>query len=179
MKKTIYILRHAEARGQEKAAPLTKVGEQQAEELVTFFENKRINCIYSSPFKRAIQTIEPLAKVLKQKIILDPRLGERILSSKDLPDWRSKLAATFLDEELSFPGGETSKEATIRIREVIDEIKGDTILVTHGNIMALLLRSYDPSFGFKEWERLTNPDIYQLRIKSNDFSLDRIYNKKN
>src|SRR5699024_6172320 len=177
MVKIIYIIRHAEAEGQDKDAVLTLRGESQAKELVDFFNNKNHTYIYSSPFKRAIQTIKHLAESVHKEVILEDNLRERLLSTTNFPDWKEKLAATFSDDDLSFEGGETSKEASVRIRKLVDELPTSSIIVTHGNIMALLLRSCDSSFGFTEWESLSNPDIFQLIIKANDISLKRIYNK--
>lgn len=68
-------------------------------------------------------------------------------------------------------GGESSKEAMNRIVKVVDDIIAsglkNTIIVTHGNIMSLLLNNYDKNFGFEEWKSLSNPDVYLLRISEN------------
>jgi broad specificity phosphatase PhoE len=37
-----------------------------------------------------------------------------------------------------------------------------TLLVTHGNLMALLLKNFDDRIGFAEWQQLTNPDVYRI-----------------
>ena len=36
------------------------------------------------------------------------------------------------------------------------------VVVTHGNVMALLLHSVDATFGYRGWKSLTNPDVYML-----------------
>src|SRR5699024_2182550 len=98
----------------------------------------------------------------------DERLAERVLSSINLPDWYEKLQETFINKELRFTGGESSQEAMNRIVNVIEEISmsndEDVIVVTHGNILALLLHYYDHTFGFKNWEELRNPDVFELEI---------------
>jgi 2,3-bisphosphoglycerate-dependent phosphoglycerate mutase len=38
------------------------------------------------------------------------------------------------------------------------------VLSTHGNLMALILQSFDPSVDFMFWKSLTMPDIYKLNI---------------
>ena len=54
-----------------------------------------------------------------------------------------------------------------RGRAVVDEVVRATtsasVIVTHGNLLALLLKSFDPQIGFAEWECLTNPDVYRVR----------------
>ncbi|HWI60619.1 MAG TPA: hypothetical protein VNT75_02140 [Symbiobacteriaceae bacterium] len=34
------------------------------------------------------------------------------------------------------------------------------VIVTHGNLMTLLLKRFDHRFGFAEWRALSNPDVY-------------------
>lgn len=83
-----------------------------------------------------------------------------------MPDWLDKLQATYIDFELAYPGGESSKEAMKRIiRAVEDAAAGfeNTLIVTHGNIMSLLLHYYDKRFGFAEWKKLSNPDVFLLK----------------
>ena len=167
MSKNIYIVRHCQAEGQPPESQLTEVGFQQAAELAVLFSNMKINRILSSPYLRAIQTVEPMSKETNIRIEIDDRLAERTLSSEDLPDWMDKLKATYDDLELKYEGGESSKEAMTRIVSVVEEAFGsdteNTIIVTHGNIMSLLLKNYQDSFGFEDWKNLRNPDIFLLK----------------
>jgi 2,3-bisphosphoglycerate-dependent phosphoglycerate mutase len=166
MSKNIYIIRHCEAKGQPPESSLTEKGQKQAQELARYFSNTHIDRIISSPFLRAIQTIEPLGKKRGIKIEKDERLAERTLSSGDLPDWLEKLEATYEDLDLKFEGGESSREAMDRIVQVVEEAyeteADNIVIVTHGNIMSLLIRYYQPSFGFEDWKNLGNPDVYRL-----------------
>ncbi|PFH85400.1 histidine phosphatase family protein [Bacillus sp. AFS088145] len=178
MDKEIYLIRHCEAEGQPFEANLTKRGLIQAKQLSDFFSKIKIDQIVSSPFLRAIQSIEPTSNEKKIAIVLDERLSERKLSSIDLPDWLEKLKATFEDFELKFDGGESSQEATNRAISVIDEIiKSEnkiTIVVTHGNLMSLIIKQFNKEFGFEKWKSLSNPDIYLLKIKNNEFDCERL-----
>jgi len=38
------------------------------------------------------------------------------------------------------------------------------VLSTHGNLMALILRAFEPSNNFLFWKSLTMPDIYNLSV---------------
>ena len=115
MKKRIYIVRHCETKGQPPESQLTEKGLAQAKYLSGFFSNTKIDRIISSPFLRAIQSVEPISEETNIKIEIDECLSERTLSTTDLPDWLEKLKATFNDLELKFQGGESSKEAMNRI----------------------------------------------------------------
>ncbi|MGT8904693.1 histidine phosphatase family protein [Bacillus safensis] len=131
-----------------------------------------LNQIISSPYKRAIQTIEPLAHTKQLEIKIDQRLSERVLSSKPIDDWYEKLKLSFTDLHMTCEGGESSLEAMNRIVEALHEQikleKDYTLFVTHGNIMSLLLKHADPSIGFEEWKKLSNPDVYTLKYFSPD-----------
>ncbi|WP_210365814.1 histidine phosphatase family protein [Bacillus sp. REN3] len=182
MTKKMYVVRHCEARGQAAEAQLTEQGEKQAEFLAEFFSDKKIDRIVSSPFLRAIQSVEPLSRKTNIKIEIDDRLSERILSTTDLPDWYEKLKETFNDEELKFEGGESSLEAMNRIVSVVDEVfkseTESTLIVTHGNIMSLLLKNFKSEFGFGCWKSLSNPDVFQLSLIGNEVIIERIWKEQ-
>jgi len=167
MSKNIYIVRHCQAIGQPAESQLTEEGFKQADDLALFFSNIQVNRIISSHFLRAIQSIEPLSKERNISIEVDERLAERTLSSVDLPDWLDKLKATYDDLDLKYEGGESSREAMDRIVSVVEEaFESDAeniVIVTHGNIMSLLLKNYQDSFGFEEWKKLSNPDVFLLK----------------
>lgn len=178
--KSVYIIRHCEAKGQASDAQLTEQGFKQALDLSNFFSEIQVDRIITSPYERAIQSIQPLAKQLNIEVEIDGKLTERVLSTKDISDWKDKLRTTFEDVELKFEGGESSQEAKARIVDVVEKIFNDvsenTIIVTHGNIMSLLLNNYNKSFGFDDWQGLTNPDIYVLREMGNKVTYKRLWN---
>ncbi|MGE8035492.1 histidine phosphatase family protein [Lysinibacillus sp. NPDC093692] len=182
MKKRIYIVRHCEAQGQPPESQLTEKGLIQANYLSEFFSNREIDRIISSPFLRAIQSVAPIREETNIDIEIDERLSERTLSTTDLPDWFEKLKATFNDLELKFQGGESSKEAMSRIVTVVDEIfkseAENTIIVTHGNLMSLLLMHYDNSFDFDCWNSLSNPDVFVLYYTNNEVNIERLWQEE-
>ena len=176
--KTIYLVRHCSATGQAPNADLTAIGFQQAQDLVSFFENKEVEHIISSPYLRTIQSITPTALCKQLKIQTDSRLAERILSDIDLPDWMTQLEKTFSDMDLRLPGGESSREATARGVEVIMQMPNQSILVTHGNLMSLILKHFDDSYGFQEWKSLSNPDVFTLDFDHSISNIERVWNKE-
>ncbi|MFD2045463.1 histidine phosphatase family protein [Ornithinibacillus salinisoli] len=177
--KRIYIVRHCKAEGQPAEASLTEEGQTQALELCHFFSSVKIDRIVSSPFQRAIQTIQPLANQSHLEVELDNRLKERVLSNQNLPDWMEKLQTTYEDVHVKFAGGESSQEAMNRIVEVVLEIfnsgSENTVMVTHGNIMSLLLKHFDNEFEFEDWKKLSNPDVYVLKCENFRVKYERIW----
>jgi 2,3-bisphosphoglycerate-dependent phosphoglycerate mutase len=49
-----------------------------------------------------------------------------------------------------------------------------TAVVTHGNLLALLRKSFDDSVGFAAWEALAYPDIYRLDFAEESPSIERV-----
>lgn len=82
---TLYFVRHAKAgsredwTGDDRLRPLTKKGKKQADELVAALKRYPIIAIYSSPFVRCVQTVEPVARArgleVKQSAALAEGMG--------------------------------------------------------------------------------------------------------
>jgi broad specificity phosphatase PhoE len=79
---TFYVVRHAKAGsrghwiGDDRQRPLSKKGIKQAETLVEILAPLSIAAVYSSPFLRCVQTVEPLARVRKLPVKQSPSLAE-------------------------------------------------------------------------------------------------------
>lgn len=170
MSQVLYLVRHCQATGQEPNAPLTETGKQQAIALADQLGELEIERIISSPFARAYQSIAPLSESLGLTVEIDERLIERVLSPVSLDNWRKRLAETFVDIDLSFAGGESSRTAMERgvavVREAMRQTTGSVVIVTHGNLMTLILKQFDDQVGYAEWESLRNPDVYYIRFDS-------------
>ncbi|MGG0720665.1 histidine phosphatase family protein [Bacillus mycoides] len=168
--KKIIVIRHCSATGQERNAELTNIGRDQSNTVATFLmENHlQIDHIISSPFVRAIDSIRPYALQANLSIQEDERLAERILSTVLMDDWLQKLEYTFTNIDIAFSGGESTKQAMDRATSLIQEVltleHETTLLVTHGNLLTLILKHFDHTIGFDEWKTLTNPDIYEITL---------------
>ena len=173
----LIVIRHCKATGQEREATLTQEGYEQAQQLVHFLEHFPIQRVISSPFTRAIETITPYVNKQGLQIKIDDRLQERVLSTENMDDWMEKLQQTYINYDLKFNGGESSNEAMSRVYEVINEIgvEETVAIVTHGNLMSLLLHKITPTFGFQEWAQLSNPDVYILENKNGQFHVERFW----
>ena len=180
--KTIYFVRHCTADGQHKDSPLTTVGMRQAHLLSMFLSEQNIfvDKIISSPYLRAIESIKPYAESANKKIEIDQRLQERILSNEPIDDWLEVLERSFNDHQYSLIGGESANDAVQRANTLLEPLYTDDhikniILVSHGNLLALLFQQFDKRFGFNQWKELSNPDVYRLNIADENTSLERIW----
>ncbi len=75
----LYVLRH-ERRGSDASfySPLLKEGLDNSEKLVTYLDNEKIDLIFSSPFKRTLQTVKPYCDKKNLKINVEFSLYEKM-----------------------------------------------------------------------------------------------------
>jgi 2,3-bisphosphoglycerate-dependent phosphoglycerate mutase len=138
-----------------------------------------VELLVSSSYTRAQQSIAPLAQRLGLPVEIDPHLAERVLSAAPLEHWREAIRQTFEDLDLAWPGGESSRTAMVRGRAAIDArlTRPVRVLVvmTHGNLMTLILRSFETQFGFQAWEHLSNPDVYCIEMDAERVQVTRTW----
>ena len=162
----LILIRHCEATGQEPDASLTEIGQKQALTLTKFLTDYPIDHITTSEYLRAQQTIEPFAQMKGMSINRDSRFNERILSAEPIEHWQDIVRDSFDDHDLRAPGGESAREVLHRAWNGLNEVIGARYempaVVTHGNLLALVLHSLDYTFGFQGWKSLSNPDVFTL-----------------
>ena len=162
----VVLVRHAAATGQEADAPLTIDGQHQARALDHLLRQFRIDRVICSPFRRAVESIEPFCRQAGLRVETDPRLVERVLSVRNLMDWREHLRRSFDELDYCLESGESSRTAQERGMSVVREALVSTrrcAVVTHGNLLALILKWADTTVGFELWSRLSNPDVFVLQ----------------
>ena len=183
MIKKIYLVRHCEAEGQEPNASLSANGREQAVSLAQALSSIPFDKLYSSPYLRATQSIEPLALQLDKQITIDDRLEERHLTVESIENWLEELEKTFINLSYKLEGGESSREAASRgvavIQDVLYYAKEFALVMTHGNMLTLLLNYFDSSYGFHTWKSLNNPDVYCLTFNNDQIDcVDHVNLKK-
>jgi 2,3-bisphosphoglycerate-dependent phosphoglycerate mutase len=153
----------------EQERPLSDEGRHQAEELADELEPYQLHGIYSSPYPRAVQTVEPIARRRGLKVQLLDDMRERLLSPAALPGWRGHLERSFADDDYAVTGGETSRDAQRRGMGMLDllrarHLNGGRILVaSHSALITLILRALGPDVGYAFWEAMPYPAVYWLQ----------------
>ena len=129
MKNTYYFIRHAHSiyTPDEINRPLSDQGRESLVQL-DFLADKPITAIYSSPYQRSIQTVEPLAQSLKLAIQSDERLIERKLSSQAIADrdFEQCLMQLWSQPTFSLVGGESNQQAQQRSLALLHELEIST-----------------------------------------------------
>lgn len=166
---TLYLVRHARAHWvEDEQRLLSRQGRKEAQRVAQVLEAYPIGAIYASPFRRAHETVAPLAARLALPVHVEPLLQERRLGS--IPgDFLEAVAATWQDPSFAFPGGEANAAAQKRGTAVVRRLQEHpvaehVVLSTHGNLTALILQQFDPAVGYLFWKALTLPDIYRVCV---------------
>jgi len=166
----LYLVRHAHAEWTpDENRPLSVQGSEAAARVANILCEYPIHAIYSSPSRRACQTISPLAEMLGLTIHVEPDLQERKLGDGVFEDFFKAVEVTWLDPSFVHPGGESNITAQKRgitvMQRLLEQHPAEHIVFsTHGNLMALILQTFDPSVDFMFWKSLTMPDVYKLNI---------------
>jgi 2,3-bisphosphoglycerate-dependent phosphoglycerate mutase len=172
---SVYLIRHgkSELGGADAERGLEPEGhvhaEQIAERLVAV--TPPVKALYSSPFRRAGLTMEPLAKRLALPIAVADEFREKTMSDEPIADLKVARQRMWEDFDFRLPGGETNAEAQIRATNALRKIQAAhpdeaVAVVSHGTLMGLILNTYDPSFGYEEWLAITMPDIFRIDVPS-------------
>lgn len=170
----LYFVRHAESRyveGQERERGLTEQGHQDAGTVANLLHGEQIQRFYSSPYRRAVDTIQILADQSGGIVVTEEDLRERQLSSSDVKheNFREAKLRLYRDPTYAYPGGESGEQARSRAVAVIEQIlskhAGQKVVIgTHGDVMTLIFQHYNSSYGYDFWESTTMPDIYTLEF---------------
>jgi probable phosphoglycerate mutase len=131
--------------GRAKGLHLSDTGKQEALVVAERLSKiKKVAAIYASPLERARETAAPIAKALKQKVIINKGLlecdfgdwtGEELAKLMKLPEWSNvqRTPSTF-----RFPKGESFTEMQTRMVSTLDDLRkkhsgGVVICVSHAD----------------------------------------------
>lgn len=167
---SIFLIRHCESTGQAPDARLTEAGTKAAVALQEILDRLGIDAVYSSPFRRALETVAPYAESRKLTVGIDERFSERRLSPLPLTDWLDHIQRSFLDFDYRVAGGESMREAQARGIAALGDVASAShrapAVSMHGNLLSAILCSIDETFGFGDWQKLKNPEIFRVRWKA-------------
>ena len=161
----LLLVRHCESTDPAPDSHLTEAGFNQADQLAGYLAQFPIHAIICSPYRRAQETIAPLAGSSGIAIETDDRLAERRLSFQPRKRYRELVRMAFEKPKAIVPEGESARDALDRGWAALEDAfaaAGLPVLVSHGQLISLILHKIDPSFGFSGWEALSTPDVFLL-----------------
>ncbi len=178
MANTIYLVRHGENPANltnefsHKLVDysLTAKGIKQAQLTATYFKDKHIHEVYSSPLKRARETAEIIAKefglpvgVLEQFREINVGDLERLPPSKENWGQHDRILQAWIAgrHETRFPGGEDYTMLLARMRSGLEQITRDKmgrniVVVCHTGIFTSTIRAICPEMNPELIKRVRN-----------------------
>nr|WP_305794332.1 histidine phosphatase family protein [Halomarina rubra] len=166
--------------------PLSASGYAAAERVADQLADHTVDAVVSSPYERAVQTVEPLAERRGLAVERDDGFRERALTDGPVETigetFESAVRAVWDDWSFAWPAGESSDEAQTRgvaaVERTLDRHAGETVAVgTHGQLLTATLNRYDDRFDVTFWrEELTTPDVYEAQFEDGDLlAIERVY----
>ncbi|VTS12436.1 histidine phosphatase family protein [Streptococcus pseudoporcinus] len=182
MTTTLYFIRHAEpnyGNYDDLSRELTENGRVASQALIEVFSSIPIDAFYSSPYKRSIDTILPLANSRAKKIIMMNDLRERKLSDEWIEDFDAVAKKQWEAFNFKLPNGESLKEVQERnikvLHHIISESENQTVVIgTHGTALSTLINAYEPGFGFEEFNAIKPIFPWLVTFEFHDKTLKKI-----
>ncbi|PRX17819.1 2,3-bisphosphoglycerate-dependent phosphoglycerate mutase [Orenia metallireducens] len=172
----IYLVRHAQSKyvphDDDFHRPLSKKGKEDVEKITKYFKKVNINRVLSSPYTRAVHTIEGVANTKGLDIELIDDFRERKVSNKYLDDKEFSKFVKHQWEDFNYflEGGESLKEVQERgikaLKTVVEENEGKSIIIgTHGTWLGLILNYFDKKYDYEFWKSIKMPDMFLLSFE--------------
>ncbi|GIP53385.1 histidine phosphatase family protein [Paenibacillus vini] len=172
METVVYFVRHADSafvEGQERERGLSEQGARDAKIIKELLQDEPLDVFVSSPYVRSVETIQELADWKGKPIEQFEDLRERNIGQFAPMSFADAKRKVYEEPQFAFPEGESSLEAADRAAQallsLLVQYEGLTLLLgTHGDIMTLMLQTFDPRYGFEFWRSTTMPDIYRVHF---------------
>ncbi|HDR7796310.1 TPA: histidine phosphatase family protein [Bacillus tropicus] len=173
----IYMVRHGKSpklEGSERTRGLTEKGSLDAHRVTDILKAEAIDTFISSPYKRAVLTIEKAADFYEKEVLIYENLKEcmflsedQVISDKEVYPLVKKM---FSNRDFARREGESYTDCQRRVVKVLKEIlmdfQGQKIVIgTHGLVMTLMMNYFDEQYDFEFLMNTSKPDIYKMEFK--------------
>jgi 2,3-bisphosphoglycerate-dependent phosphoglycerate mutase len=149
--------------------PLTGEGRQAAEALADQLAVLPIRAIYSSPYRRARETVAPIASRANLPVRILEELRERRLATSPLDRAAFVEAVTNarIDPDRRLAGGESTRDAQLRGWAALEQIRtevdrGIAVAGTHGGLISILRWSLGAQFTVEEALAVPMPALFAV-----------------
>lgn len=155
MPRRLLLVRHAAPerprRIGEPHLPLSEMGWQQARALAGRLKGAPVRALYTSPYRRALETAHVLGESLGLEPVVDERLREwdagqwnGLRPDEVLSLFGSDWTQMARDPHFSPPGGEHAGQVSLRVQGLLADLRarhadGDLLLVAHSGVLAVLV----------------------------------------
>lgn len=159
---TVYFVRHAEPNymnHDDLSRELTPKGLEDSKLVTRFLADKGVDIVFSSPYKRARDTVRDFAEAFGLRIHIEDDFRERKVDSVWIEDFTSFCKRQWSDFDYKLSDGETLRETQTRnvaaLNRILREHRDHTIVIgTHGTALSTIIHFYDPRFSYADFEKI-------------------------
>ncbi|HZJ82770.1 MAG TPA: histidine phosphatase family protein [Clostridia bacterium] len=160
----LYFVRHAKPDFSIKddlTRPLTEDGKWDCKQVTGFLLKRNITKVFSSPFKRAIDTIKDFSDLSGLEINIIEDFRERKVADIWIEDFDVFAEKQWDDFHYKISGGESLNEVQQRniraLKYILKENNNENIVIgTHGTALSTIINYYDKNFGYSQFKRIKN-----------------------
>ncbi len=180
---TIYFVRHCQSNFDNKddrTRELTRKGLIERKNIIDFLVDKNIDIIFSSPYKRCLDTIKPFAEVLDLPINQIENLKERKIG-KWIENFNDYAIKQWNDFNYKIENGESLSEVQnrniIEITSILQKNSGKNIVIsTHGTAFSTIVNYYNNNYDYDSFLKIKSvmPFVACLTFDNNEMISCRI-----
>ncbi|NUS93873.1 MAG: histidine phosphatase family protein [Nocardia sp.] len=176
MRTSIFLVRHAQSvppapnGPDELHRPLTETGRIQANRLAVSLADLAPGIVLSSPYLRAVRTVEPAARRWNLPIHTDRELREWDSGIDPTPDYERRYRQSWARPQWARPGAESLHELTERALRTLTDIIDDppdrpVVIGSHGTFIARALVGLGcPGIDWAFQQAMPMPAVYRLEF---------------
>ena len=162
MRTIVYFVRHAEPNfnnHDDMSRELSEKGLKDRSLVTEFLKDMQIDSVLSSPFKRAVDTVQEFTEKQGMAIEVIEDFRERRIDSGWIEDFKGFCKKQWEDFDYKLSDGENLGEVQQRnvtaLEDVLKRYAGKNIVVgSHGTALSTIINYYDKSFGYAQFEEI-------------------------
>jgi 2,3-bisphosphoglycerate-dependent phosphoglycerate mutase len=144
--------------------PLTTEGLAAAASLAPRLAELAPAAVVSSPYLRAVQTVQPAADLLGLPIDTDFSLREWDFGYAPTPDYERLDAESWADPTLARADGESLDQVSSRAVAALSRLTGDTIVGSHGTFISRALAGFGIAVDLAFVRSMPMPAVFELTM---------------
>ncbi len=158
----VYFVRHAQPdfeNHDDMTRALSSKGLRDRKLVTDFLSDKGVSAIFSSPYKRAVDTVMDFAEKNKLSVDIIDDFRERKISNGWIEDFNGYARTQWTDFDYKMSDGESLNEVQKRnisaLNKLIKKYRGRTLAVgSHGTALSTIINYYDKNFSYAEFEKI-------------------------
>ena len=169
---TVFFVRHAQPNynnHDDLTRELTEKGLADRMKVVDVLQETTVDAVLSSPYQRAVDTVQPLADLRALTVETDADFRERKVGDGWLEDFTSFAKRQWSDFDFALECGESLRQVQARnlvaLTRVLERYADQTVVIgTHGTALSTLVEYFSPGFGYEGFDRIRGVMPWMVRM---------------